>query len=154
MAKDRSTFLRGDQILEKTIKVLAEAGEQINRAQSKDLDTRTRLFFDFVEREHKELERLFERYEEEGPPGVIERISQYSVEQPPNDFPEQASESITVTEMSSWLLKLYERLAGIYDSLAERAEASEAKEAFESLAGVLRSHGRKTSREASQAFDL
>ena len=150
--EDRATFLRGDEILARTRETLAETIRRLEEAQVAAGNERTRLFIETVEREQRRLQSDLEAYEAQAPSHVLERRSQYTLEIPPQlTAPPEKNDVAGVAE---WLLAVNEKLAALYDDLAEQAEDPATVEACRALCNLVRAHDRRIANEACQAFDL
>jgi DNA-binding FadR family transcriptional regulator len=151
--RERSTYLRDDEILERVEAYLEEIQHVLQQRRTSEAESeRVHLLVDALAEQQEDMIEALTRFEEDAPKNMRETYSQYTL-----DVPEKAPpmpEPLTADELTRWLLAANQPVVDLFRELGEKAENPSIGQIFEALEQQFRSQNQRISKIASRFADL
>jgi hypothetical protein len=152
MTHDRDTFLTAHELLVRAIDHSSRVERRLGQLGSLAPQSRAALLeAAFGEAQHK-LTASLRRYADEAQPSVLETFVQASVPIP-ELLPEPPS-PVTPDGLTRWMLDVNRPLVALFSEAADAVEATPARDVFDNLAALVRSHEMHIVQAADRASDL
>lgn len=146
----RTTFLSGREVLERSRRSLERAREALARAPRED--PRSQLFCDSLDALQRDLSVALGRFFETAPNEVLEEQTQYTVEIPRELESEEPPESLE--EAMRWSLSLTHSLRDRFQKLSESAIAESLRDSYANLVELVGGYEKRIARLSEGEHDL